>query len=53
MDEDDDSDGDRSAYSSIGQKIANSANQKNDLIVLDYENLSGMSGEDQEETKQQ
>ena len=52
-DEDDDedesdADDDRSAYSSIGQKIANSngvgGNQKNDLIVLDYENLSGMSG---------
>ena len=40
---------DRSAYSSIGQKIENS-NQKNDLLVLDYENLSGMSDE-QEETK--
>ena len=40
---------DKSAYSSIGQKIENS-NQKNDLLVLDYENLSGMS-EDHEETK--
>lgn len=35
---------DKSAYSSIGQKIEGS-NQKNDLIVLDYENLSGMSDE--------
>ena len=41
---DEESDGDRSAYSSIGQKISQ---QKNDLIVLDYENLS-LSGNEQQ-----
>ena len=40
---------DRSAYSSIGKKIVNS-DIKNDHLVLDYENLSGMS-EEPEETK--
>lgn len=40
---------DRSAFSSIGQKI--NQQQKDDLLVLDYEQLSSMSEGHQEETK--
>ena len=35
---------DRSAFSSVGdKKEGNSGNEKNDLMVLDYEQLSSMS----------
>ena len=45
---------DRSAFSSVGdKKEGNSGNEKNDLMVLDYEQLSSMSeaNENLEESK--